>query len=129
MHWCCSNEIHIHIRKTSSMILGSRYNVSANDMLQIIADGKLLKNVEHQKGLGIIIDKNLTWDQQIDSVCLNITRLITLLKLLSKYVNKAGLNQYFNSYILQISDYGCLIWSSGSSTYNLRLLKLKKKCS
>ena len=42
------------------MMLGSRYNVSANDMLQIIADGELLKNVEHQKLLGIIIDKNLT---------------------------------------------------------------------
>ena len=129
MHWCCSNDMHIHIRKTSSMILGSRYNVSANDMLQIIADGKLLKNVEHQKLLGIIIDKNLTWDQQIDSVCLNITRRITLLKLLSKYVNKAGLNQYFNSYILPIFDYGCLIWSRGSSTNNLRLLKLQKRAA
>ena len=79
--------MHIHIRKTSSMILGSRYSVSSNDMLQIIADGELLKNVEHQKLLGIIIDKNLTWDQQIDGVCLNTTRHITLLKLLSKYVN------------------------------------------
>ena len=96
--------MHICIRKTSSMILDSRYNVSANDMLQIIADGKLLKNVEHHRLLGIIIDKNLTWDQQIDSVCVNITRHMPLLKLLSKNVNKAGLNQYFNLYILPIFD-------------------------
>ena len=79
--------------------------------------------------MGKIIDKNLTWDQQIDSVCLNITRRITLLKLLSKYVNKAGLNQYFSSYILPIFDYGCLIWSRGSSTNNLRLFKLQKRAA
>lgn len=34
MCWCCSNGIHIHTRKTTSMMLGSRYNLSANDMLQ-----------------------------------------------------------------------------------------------
>ena len=56
MHWCCSNDMYIHILKTSFMILESSYYVSDNDMLQIIADGELLKTVEHQKLLGIIIN-------------------------------------------------------------------------
>ena len=54
---------------------------------------------------------------------------MTFLKLLSKYVNKAGLNQYFNLYILPLFDYGCLIWSRGSSTNNLRLLKHQKRAA
>ena len=66
-----------------------------------------------------LVKCNLTWEKQIDSVCLNITRRIALLKLLSKYVNKPGLKQYYNSYILPIFDYGCLILT----------LKTPKTCS
>ena len=40
----------------------------------------------------------------------DISRRITLLKLLSKYVDKKSMNQYYNSYILPIFDYGCMIW-------------------
>ena len=52
--------------------------------------------------LGIIMDKTLGWDKQVDSVCLNITRRITLLKQLSKYISKNCLKQYYNSYILPV---------------------------
>ena len=34
--------------------------------------------------LGIQLDQMLTWDKQIDSVCLNITRKITLIKMLDQ---------------------------------------------
>ena len=111
------------------MMLGSRHTLSANDILQIIFDDELIQHVENQKVLSIRINKNLTWENQIDSVFLNITKRITLLKLLSKYVNKPGLKQYFSSYILPIFDYGCLIWSRGSSSNFLRLLRLQKRAA
>ena len=47
------------------------------------------------KMLGIQVDQMLTWDKQIDRVCLNITRKITLMKMLSKYVNQVSLKLYF----------------------------------
>ena len=51
--------MYIHQRKTTLMMLGSRHNLSANDILQIILDDELIKRVENQKLLGIIIDKNV----------------------------------------------------------------------
>ena len=75
------------------------------------------------------MDKNLIWDSQIDMVCLNITRRITLMNQLSKYINKDSLKQYYNSYILPIFDYGCLIWSRCSVTNTNRLLKLQKRAA
>ena len=48
--------------------------------------------VDSHKLLGVIIDKHLSWDKQIDTVCLNITRKISLLNLLSKYIDKASMN-------------------------------------
>ena len=61
----------------------TRQNLSNSDDLFIIIDDDDISNVDNRKLLGIIIDKTLSWDKQIDSVCLNITRRITLLKLLS----------------------------------------------
>ena len=68
-------------------------------------------------------------DKQIDAVCLNITRRITLLTLLSKYVKRPSLNQYYNAYILPIFDCGCIIWSRCTVTKINRLVKLKKRAA
>ena len=104
------NDMRIHLKKTSVMTVGSRQALTKINSLKILLDNELIKSVENQKRLGIIIDKSLIWDKQIDAVCLNVTRRITLLKLLSKYVDQKSLNQYYNSYILPIFDYGCLVW-------------------
>ena len=119
----------VNLTKTSSMSIGSSQNLSNYDELNITIDKEDISNVHNQKLLGIIIDKTLSWDKQIDSVCLNITRRITLLKLLSKYVDMSNLKLYYNSYILSIFDYGCMNLGQ-CSTYNInRMLKLQKRAA
>ena len=109
------------------MNIGTRQNLLNIDNINIIIDNENISGVENQKLLGIIIDKTLSWDKQIDSVCLNISRRITLLKILSKYVDESSLKQYYNAYILPIFDYGCMIWGQ-CSTYNMnRLLNCKNQ--
>ena len=80
--WCIVHKMFVNLTKTSSMSIGSRQNLSNYDELNITIDNEDISNVDNQKLLGII-DKTLSWDKQINSVCLNITRRITLLKLLS----------------------------------------------
>ena len=116
----------VNLTKTSSMSIGSRQNLSNSDDFFITIDDDDISNVENQKLLGISIDKTLSLDKQIDSVCLNISRRITLLKLLSTYVDMPNQKLYYNSYILPIFDYGCMIWGQ-CSAYNInRLLKLPR---
>ena len=126
--WCIENDMFVNIPKTSVMSIGTRQNLLNSDLLQIYLNDELLRTTDTQKLLGGIIDKNLIWDSHIDSVCLNITRRITLMKQLSKDVNK-GLKQYKNSYILPIFDYGCLIWSRCSVTNTNGMLKLQKRAA
>ena len=94
-NWCLSNHMFIHIGKTSLMTAGSRQNI-AHIKMEVFIDGEIIKEVESQNLLGIIIDKTLSCDKQIDAVCLNVTRRITSMKLLSKYLDKSHLNQYYN---------------------------------
>ena len=105
-NWCLRNDMIVNIVKTSTMTAGTRQILNHNVALEIYMDGKLLRAVDNQKLLGVVIDKHLTFDIQIDNVCLNITRRITLLKLLSKYIDITNLNKYYNSYILPLFDYG-----------------------
>ena len=99
------------------------------DKFEIDLDNEVIKMVESQKLLGVLIDKHLTWDKQTDAVCLNITRRITPLKSLSKYIEKTSMNTYYNSYIFPIFDYGCLIWGRCSRGNLLRLLKLQNRAA
>ena len=127
--YCIQNKMYVHAGKTSLMIIGSRQNISRVEQLEIYIDNEIIKQVDTQKLLGVVIDQTLCWDNQVDTVALNIARRITLLKLLSKYVGKDSLNQYYNSYILPIFDYGCLIWGGNTAAQTNRLLKLQKRAA
>ena len=96
----------INVTKTFSMTIESRYSILNNHKL----DNNEIQTVDTFKMWGIPADQMLTWDKQIDSVCLNITRKITLMKMVSKYVNQYNFKLYFNSYILPLFDYGCVVW-------------------
>ena len=102
--YCTQNKMYVHVGKTSFMLIGTRQNLCLVESIEIYVDNEIIKEVENQKLLGVMIDKHLSWDKQIDIVSLNI-----MLKLLSKYVGKQSLNQYYNSYILPIFDFGCMI--------------------
>ena len=118
-----------NLKKTLCMLLGTRQKLLQADTIAIMLESEIIEMVESHKLLGVIIDKHLSWEKQIDTVCLNITRKISLLKLLSKYIYKASMNTYYNSYILPIFDFGCLIWGRCSCANILRLLKLQKRAA
>ena len=127
--YCKQNKMYVHVGKTSLMIIGSRQNTSRTESIEIYLENEIIKQVDNQKLLGVTIDQTLSWDKQVDIVALNISKRITLLKLLSKYIGKDSLNQYFNSYILPIFDYGCLIWGGNTAAQTNRLLKLQKRAA
>ena len=78
--YCKQNKMYVHVGKTSIMILGSRQNIAEIESCEILIDNEIIKQVDNQKLLGIIIDQPLSWDKQINMVALNISRRITLLK-------------------------------------------------
>ena len=69
--WCRSNKMHVHIQKTAYMTLASRQNLRREDHIEIYIDSEIIQTVEQHKLLGVVIDRSLSWDKQIDAVCLN----------------------------------------------------------
>ena len=102
---------------------------SANEGISVTINEHSTESVSAQKHLGITIDKNLTWEQQIDLVCQNVSRKLTLMKLLSKYVNQNSLKQYYNSYVLPVFDFGCVVWGNTANTNLTRRVKPQKRAA
>ena len=68
-----------NILKTVFMMLGSRQQLyMRTEQIALYIKNEVVQNADQQKLLGIIIDKNLNWDKQIDAVCLNILTLTVL---------------------------------------------------
>ena len=84
---------------------------SANEGISVTINEHSTESVSAQKHLGITIDKSLTWEQQIYLVCRSVSRKLTLMKVLSKYVNQNSLKQYHNSCSPRI-DFGCVVWGT-----------------
>ena len=51
------------------------------------------------------------------------------MKLLSKYVNQNSLKQYYNSYVLPVFDFGCVVWGNSTNANLTRLVKLQKRAA
>ena len=126
---CTDNNMGVHYGKTHAFVAGSKHMASANRSIAISLHENTIESVSSQKHLGITIDKNLTWEKQIDLVCKSASRKITLMKLLSKYVDQTSLKQSYNSYFLPVFDYGCVVWCNTTDAKATRLVNLQKKAS
>ena len=127
--WCKLNNMYINANKTSTMILGSKYKTNTSDAIHISIENDMLASTEHQKLLGIYLDQNLTYDKEVDEICKSVSKRITLLKLLSKYVDQNSLKIYYQSYILPLFDYGCMVWGKTKKSNIDRLIKLQKRAA
>ena len=86
--WCIENNMGVHNGKIHAFVVGSKLMTSANESIFDTINEYNIESINAQKHLDITIDKKLTWEKQIDLVCQHVSRKLTLMKLLSKYVNK-----------------------------------------
>jgi hypothetical protein len=68
-----------------------------------------IQNVNIQKLLGIYLDHNLDWKNQIDYICKNINSRLFLFAKIKIYLDQKCKILFFNSYILPVFDFCCTV--------------------
>ena len=66
--WIASSRMRLNVKKSSIMWFTPK-QASSVVLPPILVDGYQLQNVEKQKYLGILFDKNLQWGPQLSHVC------------------------------------------------------------
>ena len=96
--WLQVNKLNLNAMKTEFMIIGTRQNIlKIGNLLAIKVDGNLIRRVHRTKYLGIIIDDNLSWKDQVDHIATKIKRNLGAMKRVANDISE----KYIYEYIIQ----------------------------
>jgi hypothetical protein len=112
------------------MTVGTKQTLAfQNEELSLTINSEQLQHSACEKLLGIKIDSNLNWKNQIDQIGSKISSKIYLLSKIKKYLNHESRQLIYSGYILPLIDYCCVVWGNCSNEGLNRILKLQKKNS
>jgi hypothetical protein len=129
--WCSENDMVLNAKKCSSILIASRQRLShaSNSSLNININKEPIPSVKQTKLLGVHLDNNLTWTEQIKHIHNKISSNLYLLKQIKAYLTIEDRKLFYNSYILPHFDYCDTIWGNCSKHLLEDLIKLQKKAA
>ena len=131
MHnWLLANKLTLNKDKTEYMLIGSHQRLSTVETDPILEFGDTkIKRVKHAKSLGIIIDEQLLWKNQIEAISGKVSKGIGMLRRLKNCVPKTTLIKVYNALVLPYFDYCSLVWSNCSDQLISKLQKMQNRAA
>ncbi len=111
----------------SSFIQFCLRRTSSDNNPIVMLDDTEVEEVYSTKFLGIHLDRGLTWDCHVDSVCGKLASGIYVLRQLSEYCPIQVLMTAYYGVIYPHLAYGLALWGSCSNTHFSRIFILQKK--
>lgn len=132
-NWLQSNKLTVNADKCEFMLIGSRQrlaNIKESDNLKININGVDIKRVHECKHLGVIIDDNLTWNQQIDNIRKKCLKGMFMLKQCkSNHIPKNLLTTVYNAIVVPHLDYCNIVWANCGSTVSRKLQVIQNRAA
>ena len=96
--------------------------------LNISINGQKIKQVDKVKFLGVIIDENLSWDDQIKHLESKLLTTIVLIKRIKKFIPPSHYVEIYQSLFISHLTYGISCWGGIYSTKLKNLFSIQKRC-
>ena len=111
------------------MLIGNVKKLSSQNELHLTINTESLPIVKIQKLLGIYIDENLSWNDHIIHISKSVSKKISLLRRLKKFLPIHARKLFYTSYIQPLLDYCCTVWGSCTQTNINNIIKLQKRAA
>ena len=95
----------------------------------LFVSNQKLDNVTYEKILGVYLDNSLQYNVHIDHVCKTLSRKISALRRIKKYLPLQTRKLFYNAYIMPTIDYCLTIWGNTSRSNLDRVHKLQKRAA
>jgi hypothetical protein len=130
-NWSNINRMTLNERKTKSMLItGKRLDKKLESLdLQIELNNTTIEQVDVFSLLGLKIDRRLTFDEHIDSLCNKLSQRIGVLRKIKVFLPLEQRILYYNAMIKQPMMYGSTVWSACSRENLERVLRLQKRAA
>ena len=97
--------------------------------LNLNLDGTQIQNTKQEKLLGVMINHNLTWHNQVKKVKTNNCFQAVYSQKRRRYLPTTARMLYYNYYIKPHLEYCCTIWGQCSKTDTYSIGKLQKQAA
>ena len=127
------NKLSLNVVKTRSMLITTKqrkkYLETSDQNFKPSIREENVQVVSSTKYLGIQIDENLTWKNQIKSVTEKASRAIGFLKYAKNFLPDAVVKTLYNSIVEPHFQYCCSVWGCCNSTDILQLQSLQNRAA
>ena len=124
MHWYKSNGMKANPNKFQLILLSRNKN---KQKLKLDIENNLLESQDCVKLLGVIIDKQLSFKDHINSICDVAQNRTNALYRVRKYLNYQQANILANSFVISNFNYCNLVWMFCSKRENARINQIHKR--
>ena len=125
--WCRTTDMKPNPSKCKSLQISFLRN--RPPLLELFIDGTSLQHVPSFKLLGVTIQSDLKWDQQVKRIITDASRWLFILSRLKKNgVATKDLVSIYKTYILPVLEFGAVVWSSSiSQAQSLSIERVQKR--
>ena len=129
--WLSENKLFLNTDKTKVMLVGTNARLrNINDVqFRVTIGDKVLENVTSYKCLGVLVDNELKWHDQVSDVMKKVFCKLALLRRLKGYLNPSTLNTIYRALIQPHFDYCNIAWYGRFNEDVYKLDVLHKRCA
>ena len=129
MGWIDENRLALNLDQTNVMVIGAKAKLKEVNEFNVNAKGTLLKRVYVTKCLGLLIDDELRWTEQVNKIISTIQAKLGMLRRVKPYVPIDSMKMLYNAFVLPHFDYCSQIWSNRFQMHTDKLSKLQKRAA
>ena len=127
--WCRNNGIVLNSAKTKVMLIttSQKRQRLPNTSLNLKYMAKTLKMISNDKILGVFVDNNLIWSDQVKHICKKLSSYIWLLSKIKYFLSQEHRVQFYKSYIHPHIDFCNIVWANSCESNKVKIFKLQQR--
>ena len=127
-HWCARNAILMNVKKTKSMMFGSRQKLKDLPQPDFYVNQRQLECVPSYKYLGTFLDSELNFIKQSNETIKSISYKLYYLGKIKTFLNSDTLLRLYKSYIQPYFDYNDIFLETTTARQYSKLVTLQRRC-
>ena len=121
--WCANNKLTVHPSKCKLQQFGKKHI----ELKEIKLGGKKLDYTTNFKYLGVLLDCELNFSDQIESVCTKLRKFNGIMYRARTCFSKYHLLRFYSAYIIPIMSYGLIAYGCGAKSNMDKKILVQKK--
>ena len=131
--WSTENKMYINTEKTKALLVTEKrlqHKLSEETAtLKLRLDATNIDQLSHHKLLGLIVDKDLSFEAHIDEICKKLSKRLGLLRHISPYLKQRHKLIFYIAAIKPVMLFLSPVWSSCNKELLERVLRMQKRAA